>query len=170
MNQIAAKAFPSGQLLEEFKNTDAAVARVIGLFMSLPGIVLLCVGLVGGSEAVRVLGAIAVIVGGVFFAVGTWRKNNRLLVYSDGLVQIKRLKAETHLWRDVQDVIVEQERTYHNLGTYKTVRNSCSLQRKDGGWVRLNAIQITGLDIKAIRRSREAAGMEWGRGQEKWLT
>jgi len=109
---------------------------------------------------------IPVVVGAGFFALGTLRKNNRLLVYSDGLVQVKRGKAEPLLWRDVHDVVVEQERIYHV--TAKTVRNYCSLQRKVGTWVKLNAVPVTGSVIKAIRQACEGVGLGWREGQERW--
>ena len=168
-NGIAQEGLPGGPLIAEFNDARAAAGRAVGLFMGVPGIALIGVGLLAGPGDGWLCGVIPVVLGAGFFALGTLRKRNRLLVYSDGLVQIKRGKAEPQLWEDVHEVLVEQERTYHHLGMYKTVRNFCSLQRKDGTWIKLNAVPITGAVIKAIRQSRESAGFGWREGQDSWL-
>jgi hypothetical protein len=165
-DRIEHHGLPSGQLIAEFSDARAAAGRAVGLIICIPGIALVVVGLLNSPDSSWICGMFPVVLGGGFFALGTLRKNNRLLVYSDGLVQIKRGKPEPQLWRDVQDVILEQETTYHNLGMYKTVRNYCSLQRKDGALVKLNAVPITGPEIRAIRKSCQDARLRWHEGQE----
>jgi hypothetical protein len=167
-NCIAQEGLPSGQLIGEFKHTRAEVMRAMGLFFGLVGIALLGMGLLAGPQELRVFGVTAIVLDAGFFALGSLRKNNRLLVYADGLVQFRRGKAERHLWRDVQNVIVEKEWRYHNFGMYKTVRNYCSLQRKDGVRLQINAVPITSPVIKAIRQSCQGAGMGWQEGQQRW--
>jgi hypothetical protein len=65
-------------------------------------------------------------------------------------------------------MVVERERRYHHLGAYKTVHTTCSLQRRDGDWVKINAVPINGPVIKALRLSCAAAGRDWQDGEDRW--
>jgi hypothetical protein len=137
--------------------------------MGVLGTALLAGGFLAGSEELRVLGGIVLGMALVVFGAGVRRQRNRLAVYAGGLVQVRRGMAEPLLWLDVQAVVLERQRHYHNLGLYKTVRTACHVQRRDGAWVAVDVVPVTGEVMRALRQSCEGAGLAWQEeGRERW--
>jgi hypothetical protein len=151
-----------GQVLAEIPDERAGVMLAFAAVLGVLGIALLGAELAARlHEFLWVLGAFAVFFGVVFFAVGSVRKNRRLLVCREGLIQVWGERAEPLLWRDVDEVLLQQERRYHNLGVYQTNATCCSLRRRDGAWVEITAVPVTPRVIKALRQGWEQAQRGW---------
>lgn len=159
----------SGELLREFKDTRADSIRLVAGVMAVLGIAVLVVGILIHMRDVGIFGAIAILVGSVFLAFGNWRKDNRLFVYREGLVQVKRREVQSHQWRDVQQVVLKWQMRVVRDVIYAQelgVRASCFLKMMSGGCVKINAIPITTSVIQAIWESCESAGVAWHQTDE----
>jgi hypothetical protein len=123
---------PLGELIEEFKEETAGVPLTIGLVHGALGVLLVAARLlIDLHEFLVVLGFIWIGLGLLLSALGNSLKKNRLLVHADGLVQLKGGEAQDSLWKDVQNILVEQRRHYAS-GLCHSVHYYCSLQRNDG--------------------------------------
>src|SRR5262245_36584602 len=91
---------PLGELLGEFPDVRAGPMRAVGSIVVLVGGCTLAAGFLPGWEPIRVLG-VCLLVPGVFaFAVGAWRNENRVLVYSGGLIHKNGDVSSCYPWRD----------------------------------------------------------------------
>jgi uncharacterized protein DUF6585 len=141
-----------GKLLGEFADIRAgALVTVAYLFAGL-GVVLVAVQLFNPHESLWFMGLSGIVIGAVCFAVGKFRAKNRLLLFQEGIVQMKGGRVEPVLWREVQELYLEQE-TRYSSGLAYGVRYRCSLQRKDGTRLGLNSIRLTSAAVTAIRQS-----------------
>jgi hypothetical protein len=147
-----------GQLIGEFPDVRAQALRIVGPIIGVFGVAFIAAGFRDGVAPPAFFGVFVIGVGAAVFALGTWRKTNRVLVCTAGLVQVTSRKVETYLWQDVQEVILDRERSRYVLGAvqFQTSRNTCYLQLKGGGWVQVKIAPISGSVVKAIRQSWQA--------------
>jgi hypothetical protein len=143
-----------GQVVAEFKDFRARITIVFGLVLMV---------LVTIDPIARVAqgkrpdtGVVALLFGGLllgllFVAVGSFFHKRRILVYDQGVGQIKGLKKDSILWHDIQQIHCETETRYGSGLAYR-VRHKCWLQRPDGTWLALNAIPITPQVMKGLRK------------------
>jgi hypothetical protein len=141
-----------GGLLSEFGDVRAGALRALGCAFAGLGIALLAAQLLFGlHELLAELAVCGIVVGGISFGIGKILGNNRLLIYREGVVQVKAGRTEAVVWQDIHKVYLQQEKRYYS-GLNYDVRYHCSLKRKDGTWLVLDAIRITPSVAKAIRQ------------------
>ena len=143
------------ELIAEFKEETATVPLSAGLALAAAGLLLLAVQLlINLHEFLLILGILWIVLGLIFVAVGTSLKKNRLLIYAEGLVQLKRGEAQPSLWKDVQKVLVEERRHYAS-GVCHSVNYQCKLQHNDETVTKVDVITITPRILQIIQERWE---------------
>jgi hypothetical protein len=139
-----------GKVVAEFKDFRARITIVFGLVLMVLGMIDPIARVAQGKRPDT--GVVALLFGGLLFvAVGSFFHKRRILVYDQGVGQIKGLKKDSILWRDIQQIYCEAETRYGSGLAYR-VRHKCWLQRPDGTWLALNAIPITPQVMKGLRK------------------
>jgi hypothetical protein len=142
---------PLGKLVAEFSDVRAGAFFIVGYLLGGLGIALAATELVlSGGKVVPVFGAAMTIVGTAALAIGKFRSNNRLLIYEGGVAQTRRWRGSQAVsWEEVLELRVERE-TRYSSGLAHEVRYHCSLRRKDGTRLALDAILVTYSAVKAL--------------------
>ena len=142
-----------GKLVGAFGDFRATILTVTGCITGAVGAIILGEGIIRRDFSKAIESVLYwFVIGAVCFAVAKFRYKNRLVLYHDGLVQVKRGRVDALLWRDVQQVHWERV-THYGSGLAYKVRYQCSFQRGDGTWLALDAILITPEVMKALQQS-----------------
>ena len=149
-----------GPLIAEFKEETAGVPRAVGLALGSAGVLLLTAKMLFDLHPFfAVLGIFWIGLGFLMAGLARGLKKNRLLVYAEGLLQIKKDDAQACLWRDVQNILVSERREYAS-GLGYAVHYDCSLQHHDGAATNVDAVtmkpHILGLIRERWQMSTEA--------------
>ncbi len=158
-----------GKLVGTFGDFRATVLTIVGYINGAIGVIGLTDGIF--RQNLREATEFALfwfVSGAVCFALAKFRYSNRLELYHDGFVQVKRGRVDSLLWWDVQQVHLDRV-TYYGSGLAYKVRYQCSFQRGDGTWLVLDAIPITPEVMNLLRKTaglRNIAGGDRGMQSE----